>query len=244
MPKSIIDYSHTIIYKIYCKDEKIIDIYIGHTTNFVKRKYQHKILSNSGNQLKIYETIRKNGGWDNWDMVEIACYNCKNSIEARIREQEHYDLLKPTLNKINPINKKYNILIESFEKEKNNFFKYECEFCDIKTNFKKDYNNHLLTAKHMKLTKVNETLTENPNISIIQPQLITNKKFDCELCDKKYTSRVGLWKHKKSCFHSKNINEINNNSLSDKDLIIMLVNQNIELMKILKKSTDNNCENL
>ena len=35
MPKDIIDYSNTIIYKIYCKNETITDIYVGHTTNFL-----------------------------------------------------------------------------------------------------------------------------------------------------------------------------------------------------------------
>ena len=42
MPKDTIDYSNTIIYKIYCNDSSVTDIYIGHTTNFIKRKYQHK----------------------------------------------------------------------------------------------------------------------------------------------------------------------------------------------------------
>ena len=90
MPKDIIDYSQTIIYKIYCKDATITDVYIGHTTNFIKRKYQHKICCNGNTKLKIYETIRSNGGWENWDMVEIAKYNCKDATEARIKEQEHY----------------------------------------------------------------------------------------------------------------------------------------------------------
>jgi len=34
-------------------------IYVGHTTNFIKRKYQHKILSNGSSKLKIYDSIRK-----------------------------------------------------------------------------------------------------------------------------------------------------------------------------------------
>ena len=39
MPKDVVDYSNTIIYKIYCKNEMVTDIYVGHTTNFTKRKY-------------------------------------------------------------------------------------------------------------------------------------------------------------------------------------------------------------
>ena len=42
MPKNEIDYYNYIIYKIVCKDSNIKDIYVGHTTNFVQRKYAHK----------------------------------------------------------------------------------------------------------------------------------------------------------------------------------------------------------
>ncbi len=42
MPKTKIDYSKTIIYRIVCKDLSITECYVGHTTNFTKRKCQHK----------------------------------------------------------------------------------------------------------------------------------------------------------------------------------------------------------
>ena len=42
MPKVEIDYSNTIIYKITCNDSTVTDKYVGHTTNFVQRKYAHK----------------------------------------------------------------------------------------------------------------------------------------------------------------------------------------------------------
>ena len=42
MPKTDIDYSNTIIYKITCKDPTVNEVYVGHTTNFVQRKYSHK----------------------------------------------------------------------------------------------------------------------------------------------------------------------------------------------------------
>jgi hypothetical protein len=103
MPKNAIDYSNTIIYKIYCLDETIIDTYVGHTTNFLKRKYQHKwTCINGNNSLKLYKTIQDNGGWENWNMVEIAVYHCNSPTEARIKEQEHKDLLKASLNAVKP----------------------------------------------------------------------------------------------------------------------------------------------
>ena len=57
------DYSATIIYTIRCKNPTITDLYVGHTTDFVKRRYAHRQLSlTQGN--KLYEMIRNNGGWE------------------------------------------------------------------------------------------------------------------------------------------------------------------------------------
>ena len=127
MPKNNIDYSNTIIYKIYCKDETIKDIYVGHTTNFVVRKYQHKICcNNNNNNVKIYDTIRKNCGWDNWEMIEIANYSCKNSTEARMKGQEHCEELKASLNCIKPYNPSY-----------------YCAICEIYCEGQKRYDEHL-----------------------------------------------------------------------------------------------------
>jgi len=78
MPKNKIDYSNTVIYKIFCKNENVNDLYIGHTTNFYQRKSCHKnACENSKNSLydiKLYKTIRENGGWDNWKMIQLEEY--------------------------------------------------------------------------------------------------------------------------------------------------------------------------
>ena len=42
MPRKPIDYSKTISYKIVCNDLSITDCYVGHTTDFTKRKSHHK----------------------------------------------------------------------------------------------------------------------------------------------------------------------------------------------------------
>ena len=54
MPKTEIDYSNTIFYKIYCKDESINELYIGHTTNFVQRKHAHKNSCNNEKSIKRF----------------------------------------------------------------------------------------------------------------------------------------------------------------------------------------------
>jgi hypothetical protein len=44
MPKKNINFSKTIIYKIVCNDLTITDVYVGHTTNFIKRKAKHNMI--------------------------------------------------------------------------------------------------------------------------------------------------------------------------------------------------------
>ncbi len=102
MPKTNCDYSRTVIYKIVCNDLDIIDSYVGQTTNFTKRKSQHKCncnnQSNKDHNINLYCFIRNNGGWENWSMVEIEKYSCQDGNEARARERYYYKQLHPTLN--------------------------------------------------------------------------------------------------------------------------------------------------
>ena len=80
---------NTIIYKIVCKDLIIKDIYVGHTTNFVQRKHAHKQSCKKLNHsYKLYNCIRDNGGWNNWNMTIVDFFSCKDGHEARQKEQE------------------------------------------------------------------------------------------------------------------------------------------------------------
>jgi Txe/YoeB family toxin of Txe-Axe toxin-antitoxin module len=256
MPKADIDYSNTVIYKIFCKDETICDMYIGHTTNFTKRKYQHKISCNSGNKFKIYEIIRANGGWENWDMVEVATYNCKNATEARIKEQEHYELTKSSLNSCSPyVNKE----------------KYYCSICKVQSFCEKNFTEHTKCARHLKLLKESELTEETHGNS----KSAENAKFFCNLCDfkccknsewlrhvstqkhisrldgnflenaeikkcadyicecgKKYETKSGLWKHQKTCkIEKKDIKE--EEIAAMKEIMKYLMKENSEMKTMM-----------
>lgn len=64
---------------------------------------------------------------------------------------------------------------------------YVCKSCDYNTVRESQYDRHLMTAKHKKLTLLTKKVPKS------------SKKFICESCDKCYKSRVGLWKHKQLC---------------------------------------------
>jgi hypothetical protein len=99
-----IDYTITPIsfYKFVCEDENITSSYVGHTANFTRRKNQHKTCCNNEKgktyNLKIYQTIRANGGWDNWRMIEIKSQLCESKRHAVRIEQELIDQHKAELN--------------------------------------------------------------------------------------------------------------------------------------------------
>jgi len=106
MPKvsNKIDYSKTPIsfYRFVCNDENVTDSYVGHTSNFRQRKWAHKNKCNNPlgrmYNAKIYQTIRANGGWDAWDMVEIKTQMCEGIRDATRVEQELMNELKSTMN--------------------------------------------------------------------------------------------------------------------------------------------------
>ena len=102
MPRTNIDYSNTIIYKLCCKDISITELYVGHTTDMRKRKNKHKYCCNNEKNIKynlnVYQFIRNNGCWDNWDMIEIERYNAIDGYDAKKRERYWIEELKASLN--------------------------------------------------------------------------------------------------------------------------------------------------
>jgi hypothetical protein len=140
MPKKAIDYSKIIMYKIVCNDLAITDIYVGHTTDFTKRKCNHKTScynpNDKKNNLKLYQIIRENGGWTNWSMVQIEEYSCSNSNEAGARERYWYETLNANMN---------NKVPNRSEKEFKNII-FNCECGGKYTNTNKS--RHFKSIKH------------------------------------------------------------------------------------------------
>ena len=99
----MVNYNKSIIYKICCKDINIKEIYVGSTANELrKRKSKHKSDCNNVNShsynLNVYKFIRNNGGFSNWDIVEIEKYNCNDKQELHKRERFYIELLGASLN--------------------------------------------------------------------------------------------------------------------------------------------------
>jgi hypothetical protein len=119
---------------------------------------------------------------------------------------------------------------------------YYCEQCDYVCCKKSNYDKHILTAKHKKVTlgdkKVAKSSKKEPNDNIITNDIVSNK-YLCEYCDREYCSRNGLWKHKKNC---KSI-PLKSADISDKELMMMLIKDNSEFKSMLMKVVENGTHN-
>jgi hypothetical protein len=238
MPKKNSDYSNTIIYKIYCKDENIKDVYVGHTINFTQRKYSHaKACNNLNNSVRIYKTIRATGGWENWNMVEIATYCCKDLTEARIKENEHYIELQASLNSSQPyVNRKVNKVNKEVKK-------YTCSICNLEVINFEEYNCHVknciiinnITDENLvDENNIKENLVDENNDGVYicnycnystnkksnydrhllsskhknNSNGLTIKQYNCEQCNKIFITRSALWKHNNKYHNNNEINKL------------------------------------
>ena len=103
MPRTAVDYSKTLIYKLVHKDDlENENIYVGSTTDFRRRKWSHKSSCTNVDDvcynLKVYQNIRENEGWDNWVMLEIEKFPCTDKREAELRERYWCEYYRSKLN--------------------------------------------------------------------------------------------------------------------------------------------------
>lgn len=138
--------------------------------------------------------------------------------------------------------------IKKNEKNEKIFF---CEHCDFSCSYLSDWDRHISRRKHIIKKKVDKM-----EIKEIEKNEKDEKSFEfnCGYCDKTYKSSAGLWKHKKKCNSVKCLKKINEKQetdneiefegeidhdsentippeLTDKQVISLLVQQNMKLVK-------------
>jgi hypothetical protein len=228
MPKTDIDYSNTIIYKITCNDTNVSDLYVGHTTNFVERKraHRHNSINNksSNYSCKLYEVIRNNGGWYNWKMSIVNFFDCKDQYEARVKEQEYFVSLNATLNSIEPMptpkTKVKTVKVE--EKEKQTFY---CEKCNYTSNKKYQWVKHMNYNKRYNLD-TNYCIENNADI------------FICKKCSKKFKHTSSLYRHKKTCITTEKQEDSQNDNKYN-ELLNYIVKENQDFKKQILEIINN-----
>ena len=111
---------------------------------------------------------------------------------------------------------------------------FECKKCDFKCSKESNYKKHIETNKHKRVTESNKKMPTNEE-----------KTFIC-ICGNSYKYRPGLAKHKRMCSeviksHKSSTDVLNddiicsdNNIVITKDMFMELVNDNKEMIKIIK----------
>jgi hypothetical protein len=125
--------------------------------------------------------------------------------------------------------------------QQNSAYKYYCDICDYGTCRKCNYDSHNNSRRHY------ENSAKAINGNKIQQKLAKNVIYCCENCDKEYTDRSGLWKHKKKCDNI-NKSEINNIEIQKHNLELQKQNlelhkQILEICKNLQPGSINNSHN-
>jgi len=184
MPMTSTDFSKGLIYKLCSNDTDIKDIYVGSTTSFKHRKYNHKSIcyneKNKNYNSYVYKFIRENGGWEAWNMILVESYPCKTRLELEKREREIIEQLKSTLNKNIPTRTKK-------------------EYCYDNKEHRKEYNEK--NKEKLKEQRKEYLIKNKEKIAEYNKQTIT-----CE-CGA-ITRKSHLERHKKSKKHQNNINAL------------------------------------
>tara|TARA_R110001632_G_scaffold28910_2_gene76940 strand:- start:1162 stop:1635 length:474 start_codon:yes stop_codon:yes gene_type:complete len=141
-----------IIYKLFCKDAD--EFYVGSSTEFHKRQLNHKTRCNNKNDIKhnykVYQYIRNNGGYDNWnyEIVELGEYENKNCMKAR--ESHFIKTLKPSLNSNIPNRSHKEYYEDNIEKiNEKRKEKITCEICNC-TISRDGLGRHKKSEKHIR----------------------------------------------------------------------------------------------
>jgi hypothetical protein len=113
---------------------------------------------------------------------------------------------------------------------------FKCDHCDYICSRKYNLMRHLSSSKHSKVINGDEKMSK---VSKSNQDYSMQSKFICNTCNKEYSSRNGLWKHKKT-----NHNNNDKSNISDKELIMMLMKENSEFKNMMMKVVENGTCNL
>ena len=168
------------VYKIVCKDPTITEFYIGSTKDLNTRGHKTKCNNPKNNSYNtpLYQFIRSNGGWDNWEMIvleETPNYDKQNRF---ILEQSYKDKLKPQLNSINA-------------------FGYDIKRRDegFKIYYEKNKQIILESKKKYHENNKEEILKKKQKIYQLNKEKLS-QKINCPICNE-YMNRSSLSRHKK-----------------------------------------------
>jgi len=175
-------YANGKIYKLCCKDPNITEIYIGSTLNQYRRKHEHKRDCNNPNRkaynLYVYQFIRENGGFENWDIVILEEYPAENKNELVWKEREYIELLQPALNCVKRP-------VVTSEENRKKLRELERKYYKQDTEKFREKNRKWRENNPDKVQELKNNWCEK-----------NKERVNCDICNKDL-ARCSLWRHKK-----------------------------------------------
>jgi hypothetical protein len=169
-----IDYSKTKIYKIQCRDESVQEVFYGHSTKMSNMKYYLKSDIENGKNTPICNTIRKNGGIEQWDIIVIESYiDCKNKEQANyrvatIKSQNNPEKTiqnNPITIQNNPATIQVNLDNDTITQKSETPGSFNCKLCNKTFTLKTNLYRH---AKYRCIKTKSTNENETPNMQLNQ----------------------------------------------------------------------------
>ena len=227
MPRKEIN--NYVFYKIICISDDIDLCYVGSTANWKARNHKHKSNCNNENSNnynhKIYKTIRENGGWTNFKMVQIETREQLTKRQAEQIEEQYRVELKANMNgkrcfiteqqkqeQIKKSNKKYcDNNKDKINEQKHNYYQENRDkILEYQQNYREENMDKIKEQKqnyHQEnKDKINEKASKyyKENKDKINEKALEKVKCDCGcMC-----SKINLLRHQKTKKHIKLMNQI------------------------------------
>jgi hypothetical protein len=175
------------VYKLVCKDIHATECYVGSTGNTRIRKAHHKHDCNKATGTKynfrVYQYIRENDGFKNWDMIVLETVQYNQKYELKARERHHMEALGATLNSCVPNRNKAEWYQDNFKQINERHKEYRVDNAE----------------------QINEQRKEYYENNAEELRQKANQKYTCD-CGGKYTY-ANKTCHEKTIKHQKHLGQ-------------------------------------
>ena len=205
------------IYKLAHNDPEIKEIYVGSTNNLRVRKNNHKSSCNNKDSrnynLNVYQFIRSNGGFSNFNIFQIeeVKYNIKYELHAR--ERYYIELLNPSLNKVIPNRTQQEYNEDNKEKINERQKQYYEEHKEQALNYREEHKEHYKNLNKKWREEHQHERKEYYNEYDNNRREKRCEKNNCD-CGGKYTNQ-GKSRHLKSQLHQSYFTRLSNPEIID-----------------------------
>ena len=198
------------------KQEEIVDEIVEEKQEDLN---EYKVKNEEELVYEKQDENKKNKNKFNCISCDFICFN-KNDLKRHVKTKKH--LINTNQNKSNNICIKNRLIDKNIQNDSSNVtimkdnYRFSCEICKFNCINKGDWTRHINTKKHKNLMEINKK------------HIYTNDIYTCNICQKSYQTKAGLWKHNQKCKQYTK----NNNTITP-EIILKIINNDNEIKNII-----------